>query len=1013
MTNDVCKRPLDAEQETLSVGVGVYTKGLGMQFFYRCPHTPARIQRWVLYPTSQISGIRLLAVFLPFFLLLASCSGDSGNLAGTVSADNPPIQIDDPPLDEEPPGPAESCMSCHNGSSLNDYAGRGLENPHPFSGAANLKCTTCHGGDGQAGKRSAAHVPPPPEIGNKAKLTADPEAYFNRLTLTGIDKLPDYEVGGKTYSALDYLQFINPGDLRVVVEFRSCGECHGPNALSSPASKHAEWAARSPLGTETGIFSGAIYALGIDNAVPENRDRYEDTAADLSFRAVANPNYQFNAGKMGAVGRLLEFPVFSVFGNTRGTDLFRNPFYSSVNLPNDLRADNSVRPNSALANLYHEQVAFTCGDCHLGSAGANNRYGDFRSSGCTACHMPYSLDGRSRSGDLKVNKNEPANPDAIVAPERPHIRRHLIQSVAKTLSSGEFVHGINDYACAGCHQGSNRTVMQYWGIRLDQNADLANGFQYPANPARFVNTANDRRLFDPRVNNQTFNGRNADQYILFEDYDDDGRDDTPPDVHYEAGLGCIDCHSSRDLHGGTDGDASSGEIVSRQEQAVAITCESCHGGIDAYAQTKSCVAYDGTAGQCAVDAKGNALRHVTKGNGGEYYLVSRLTGQRHYIPQSKDTVSDSGVFHPSTNNPVYNAMASYAMGRADGDLATGMGPQQTNASLVSNGFSHTDEMSCTACHASWTNGCIGCHLGGQYDDNPNNFFFSNITGERIVFKQANADFVYQTPVPFQLGIDAHNNISPISPNTTTFFRYTDLNGDESRVFAFSDRNGNGNNPNTAGRNAFSALSHNVMMPHSIRGRVRSGNEGPRYCVACHLTEGGLANFGRQAYRDYRAAMANNDFADLDFNLLQRHIGQNPGNQLDSPLWVHMVSGLGSGLFLLDQDGCPVNPLDRNANRQYCKNGAPANNFNLGNVVYNLDRIVEQSGVANSSNNHPMLRPGQGKNKRDGALNPNLAGPLGATLIRRLSDPDNGIVLDSWIDADAQPRGDATKFVNGR
>ena len=31
---------------------------------------------------------------------------------------------------------AESCMSCHNGSAFDDYAGPGLENPHPFGGAA-------------------------------------------------------------------------------------------------------------------------------------------------------------------------------------------------------------------------------------------------------------------------------------------------------------------------------------------------------------------------------------------------------------------------------------------------------------------------------------------------------------------------------------------------------------------------------------------------------------------------------------------------------------------------------------------------------------------------------------------------------------------------------------------------------------------------------------------------------------------------------------------------------------
>ena len=69
-------------------------------------------------------------------------------------------------------------------------------------------------------------------------------------------------------------------------------------------------------------------------------------------------------------------------------------------------------------------------------------------------------------------------------------------------------------------------MLQFWGIRLDQNADLTNNTQYPENPVTFTNTANDRRLFDPAVNNNTFNGRNADQYILNEDYDGDGLDDT-------------------------------------------------------------------------------------------------------------------------------------------------------------------------------------------------------------------------------------------------------------------------------------------------------------------------------------------------------------------------------------------------------------------------------------------------------------------------------------------------------
>ena len=901
---------------------------------------------------------------------------------------------------------AESCMTCHNGSQADDYGGPGIENPHPFGTASNLGCTTCHGGNPLGTDQATSHVPPPPQIGDRQQWITDRRAYFNRLTLTGIDKYPDYTVNGTTYTAIDYLQFVNPSDLRVVTQGRSCGVCHSP---------HVDTVANSLLATEAGILSGAMYAAGSENAVPSNQGLFEDTAADMGFRPVFDPTYVPDPMNEGTVGSLIEFPVFSVRGANGPLDIHNNPAYDSQNLPASLNADNSVITNSPLANLFHEQVAFTCGDCHLGSAGANNRYGDFRTSGCAACHMRKSLSGRSLSGDPNINRLEPYDVDDIDEPELSHLGRHVIRSVAQTLPSGEFLQGIDDYSCAGCHQGSNRTVMQYWGIRLDQNQDVRRRVQYPANPVSYRTTSGDTRLFDPNViiydqngveirrGNQDFNGRNRNQYLLEEDYDGDGRDDTPPDVHYEAGMGCIDCHGSYDLHGG-DVLALETEIHSRMEQAVAIKCESCHGSVDAYAVTTPGLDYNDQTADLVTDAKGNAMRHVYRDAAGAVYLRSRLTGNIHFVPQTRDTVVDNGLLNPMSGQPIYNAKASYAMGRNDGNAQTGIGPQQTNR--PQNGFSHADNMSCVACHASWTNSCVGCHLEGEYDTGAN---FSNITGERIVFEEQFAEFVYQSPVLFQLGVDTDNKVAPIAANTDTFFRWEDRNNVRSQVFAFSDRNGAGNNPGTS---QYPALSHNVIMPHSIRGRVTSSNEGPRYCVACHLTTEGLNNYGTE-YTQLATALQNPNFNGLDlqmFQTLQTHIGRNPGNQMNSPLWIQMVVGLGTGLFLFDQDGCAVNPLDQDNQRFGCEGVAPANNFDLSRVAYNLDRIVEPSGVSNSSNNHAMDLPRQGPLLRAGATDANLAGPLGAFLIQRLADPINGIVLDSWLDANSMTQGSAPTFV---
>ena len=94
----------------------------------------------------------------------------------------------------------------------------------------------------------------------------------------------------------------------------------------------------------------------------------------------------------------------------------------------------------------------------------------------------------------------------------------------------------------------------------------------------------------------------------------------------------------------------------------------------------------------------------------------------------------------------------------------------------------------------------------------------------------------------------------------------------------------------------------------------------------------------------------------------------------------------------------------------CDGAAPKDKFDLARVALNLDAIVEATGVSNSSSSQPMRPPNQVPNRRDGSLNPNQAGPLGSTLIRKLTDPATGIVLDSWIDADGQLQGGASGFI---
>lgn len=918
-----------------------------------------------------------------------------------------PCNLAEEPL---PTQPASTCMTCHNGSSANDYAGAGVLNPHPFPGARFIPCEDCHGGDPTANDPAQAHVPRPFEIGENLQLPNNPQAYQYYVTRAGVDNFPDYVVDGQTFSPIDWLQFVNPGATAVVEQGRGCAS----------ASCHASlgaWMATSVMTTGAGITSALMDRSGADNAIPEHVDWYGDTAADYGFRSALDPSFEF-PGEVGQIGQVLQLPERAALQDPGS--IHESPAHLAGDMADDVIAasDGTVHQNQLIAgsplhDVFLASASQACGQCHLGDRGDNRRSGEFRSSGCTACHMPFTLSGRYQGRDPHVAFDEPVNPDRVEVPDRPHVQAHRIASKAQVLPSGDAIVGVQDATCGTCHRQTTDTVLQFRGVRVDFHEDVINNLQYPANPNTFQNAADDASLFAPGLQNFTYQGYNPNQLLRFEDYDADGLADTPADIHYEYGMGCIDCHGGREMHNGKIGDPSSGALYSRAEQVSAIACETCHGGIDEYAQTSPCVDHQGNAAECVVDRFGNSLDHVTRGADGQLYLYSRQRGRVHYVPQTLDVVVDSGVQHPYRNRPVYNANASYAMGRADGDPATGIGPQQADPALVADGFAHSDRMDCVSCHAAWNNQRFGEHLSANYDLGVDTF--STINGRPVAIRSEGRVPVYSTPIPMFLGVGDRGLVTQTGPEMTLFFQYaSDSEGLASPVFAFSDRRGNGNNPGYDGRGPFGALGHGRISPHTTRGRVDASSEGARQCVACHLNSEQLDNYGAQ-YQVFMDAVASGDAANIDYYALQQpHIGQNTGNQENSPFFVHLAAGLGAGLWYFDAVGCPANPLDASADRPACDGVSPANEFlDPNSLVFALDQLVTPAGVANAAGHRPAASAAQAADVaalRDGALYPDMPGPLGATLAQRLADPNNGLILDSWLDADGNPGGQASSYL---
>lgn len=92
-----------------------------------------------------------------------------------------------------------SCLACHRPID-EEGTPHGIEEAHPLVDGEPLTCVECHGGDPEDRTQSGAHVQPP----------EGHNGFIRNLTSGELDAV-----------GVDYVRFINPGDLRAAKV--SCG----------------------------------------------------------------------------------------------------------------------------------------------------------------------------------------------------------------------------------------------------------------------------------------------------------------------------------------------------------------------------------------------------------------------------------------------------------------------------------------------------------------------------------------------------------------------------------------------------------------------------------------------------------------------------------------------------------------------------------------------------------------------------------------------------------------------
>ena len=436
----------------------------------------------------------------------------------------------------------------------------GIEDAHPKHP---LLCTTCHGGnawvcDGELGGTEAQPECDGEWVYDKERSHVSPgdgPKFLKNLSSAELDAVDPA-----------YLRFINPGDLRIVDQ--TCGVCHeeAPGLVSRSAMTHT-----------TGELTVARYRAG----------------------AQASPH-----GIYASVSVVDPNPVASDACSSDSLERFEPPPVSP----------STLRPPLNVASAQDQYLVKSCLRCHLADFGENRFPGDFRSSGCTACHMHYEDDGLSRSNDPRINKQT-----------APHPATHELTTSPPIAT------------CTHCHYRGGRLGISYQGYRESSGAGR--------NPKDLV------------VLGQALHGHDANYYIVDENQFNDF-DETPPDLHFEAGMHCVDCHTKEDVHG-------DGHLYADTQCSVSIECTDCHGTVREYA---------------TLDPE----RTNVFDRDGKLYLTTKIGGIELEIPQVRDTITPG--------HPRYTAAA---------DLGMGIGPS---------GYSHTDNVECYTCHSGWQPNCYGCHV---------------------------------------------------------------------------------------------------------------------------------------------------------------------------------------------------------------------------------------------------------------------------------------------------------------
>ena len=718
------------------------------------------------------------------------------------------------------------CLTCHTATDRPTMH---------VSDAVRLGCADCHGGNSEA-RIGSGILPGSPEYAS-VKKQAHPAS---RVLDANRSANPIRIYTGWLQEDWDYIRFVNPGDLRVAEKTCGLSGCHTAEVRKVQTSMMTHGAM---------LWGAALYNNGAvplktplfgESYGPDGRPQRlitfpPPTADEVEKKGVLPYLEPLERWEISQPGNVLR--VFERGGKKRpeigNPDPAEDAGKPEVKL-SERGFGTELRTDPVFLGLQKTRLL----DPLLSFPGTNDQPGDYRASGCSACHVVYANDRsaeHSASFAAFGNLGQSATQDpTIPRSESGHPIRH------------EFTRSIPSSQCIVCHihPGTNM-VSTYFGYTWWDN-EMDGTHMWPAQQrhtgaqeeseiqARNPEKAATRGLWSdvnflektgtPEFNQQLEHTQFGDFHshgwifravfkhdrkgTLLDGEDHPVRFDDPEkfkkavhlkDIHLEKGMHCVDCHFEQDSHG-------NGKLYGETRNAVEIDCVDCHGTI----RQKATLVTSGTA----APANGTnlaALRTPSKER--RFYWKDDRLFQRSMLSKDQEWEVVQVVDSITPGNAHYSEKSRRAKtiqqdGNSWGDVPV------DDAKLAH----QNSRMTCYACHSAWAPTCYGCHLSMTANQRTPMLHNEGLTTRNWT----SYNFQVLRDDIFTLGIDGTVTGHRVAPvRSACAVVVSSQNADRDWLYYQQQ---------TVSAEGFSGQAFSTFVPHTVRAKETKG------CTDCHVSQ---------------------------------------------------------------------------------------------------------------------------------------------------------------------------------